>query len=152
VTVGLPAILVAPQPGEVIALGSALDAELLWQAGWDTHSEFPETNQALQALLSETWFDVLDLSLSPALHREESLAQMAETIAGARAASRNPTLTVVTSGRSFFERCDARETVGADASTASSLHVVLTVTSALRATAAATATATAEQTLLVTSS
>jgi hypothetical protein len=115
-------------------LGAGLDAELLWQAGWNTHSEFPGTDHALQAMLSETWFDVLDLSLSPAMKRSDSLPLMAETISGARAASLNPALTVVVGGRSFFEPGDGSAAVGADASTLSACHIVLTATAAREAT------------------
>jgi hypothetical protein len=133
-TLGLPVVLVAAQPGELHLLGATLDAELLWQAGWDTHQEFPATNAALQATLAETWFDVLDLSLSQSLPRSDRLPSMAETIAGARAASRNPALTVLVGGRAFFEQCQGSESVGADASTTSALHVVLTATSARQTT------------------
>jgi hypothetical protein len=148
VAIGLPVVLVAPQPGECHALGACLDAELLWQAGWETHSEFPATDGALQALLSETWFDVLDLSLSPALTRTEQLPLMAETIAGARAASLNPSLTVVVGGRSFFEQCEMSVSVGADAMTSSAIQVTLTAAAARNA----TLTKLAEQSALVTSS
>jgi hypothetical protein len=146
--IGLPAVLVATQPGEDHLLGASLDADLLWQAGWDTHHEFPESNGALQALVSETWFDVLDLSLSPALERVDQLPLMAETIAGARRASRNPALTVVVGGRSFFEQCEATALVGADASTTSAFQIVLTATSAREK----TLTDLAARNLLVTSS
>ena len=145
---GLPVVLVAPQPGEPHMLGAALDAELLWQAGWETHQEFPATEDALQATLADTWFDVLDLALSPAMVREDSLPRMAETIAGARAASKNPALTVVASGRAFFAECEACTTVGADASTTSALQAVLTVTGALQT----TRTKTAELTFILASS
>jgi hypothetical protein len=141
-------VLVAPQPGEGHSLGAALSAELLTQAGWQTHAEFPATNEALRAMVADTWFDVLDLSLSPAMCREESLSVMAETIAGARSASRNPALTVVVGGRDFFENAGASETVGADASTSSALHVVLAMTRAVQKTLARQA----ELGVLVTSS
>jgi hypothetical protein len=127
-------VLVAPQPGEVHSLGAALSAELLGQAGWQTHAEFPATDEALRTMLADTWFDVLDLSLSPAMRREDALSVMAETIAGARSASRNPALTVVVGGRDFFENATASETVGADASTSSALHVVLAVARAVEKT------------------
>ena len=131
---GLPAVLVAPQPGEVHTLGTALDAQLLWEAGWDTHQDFPATDDALQATLADTWFDLLDLSLSPALHRADSLPLMAATIAGARAASRNPQLTVIVGGRAFFDRCDGTASVGADASITSALQIVLTASAAHKGT------------------
>jgi hypothetical protein len=146
--IGLPAVLVAPQPGEPHLLGASLDADLLWQAGWDTHREFPETDVALQTMLSDTWFDVLDLSLSLAIQRRDWFPRMTETIAGARAASRNPALTVLVGGRAFFEQCEGSASVGADASTTSSLQVVLSATNALQKTLANVA----QRTALVTSS
>jgi hypothetical protein len=145
-TVGLPVVLVAPQPGEIHLIGASLDAELLWQAGWDTHREFPATDGALQAMLSDTWFDVLDLSLSGAMERQDWLPRMADTIAGARAASRNPALTVLVGGRAFFETCNASASVGADASTSSAIHVVLSAASALQTTKARLAAQTAQVT------
>lgn len=110
----LPAVLVAPQPGETHGLGATLDSELLGRMGWDTHSEFPATDDALQALVAGAWFDVLDLSLSSALRREELLPRVAATIAAARIASLNPALVVVTGGRDFSETAGTAESVGAD--------------------------------------
>ncbi len=129
-----PIVLIAPQPGEAHLLGAALDAELLWQAGWETHRESSGTDEALRSMLKDQWFDVLDLSLSTAMRREDSLPGMAKTIAGARLASRNPELTVVVGGREFFDDAAGTNAVGADASTSSSLHVVLAVSRALQKT------------------
>jgi hypothetical protein len=117
------AVLVATQPGEQHRLGCAMDAEALWEAGWDTHCEYPATDQALERLLSQSWFDALDLSLSPALPRAHCLPRMAETILRARGASRNPALVVVVGGRVFCEQGDASLSVGADASSASSMQI-----------------------------
>ena len=110
----LPAVLVAPQPGETHGLGATLDSELLGRMGWDTRSEFPANDAALQALLAGAWFDVLDLSLSTALRREELLPRLAITIAAARIASLNPGLVIVAGGRDFAETAGAAESVGAD--------------------------------------
>lgn len=110
----LPAVLVAPQPGETHGLGATLDSELLGRMGWDTRSEFPANDAALQALLAGAWFDVLDLSLSTALRREELLPRLAITIAAARIASLNPSLVIVAGGRDFAETAGAAESVGAD--------------------------------------
>lgn len=118
-----PAVLVVPQPGEAHMLGAALDSELLWQAGWDTHAEFPATDGALDALLAGTWFDALDLSLSSAFRREHWLPRLAETIAHARTASRNPALVVVVGGRIFGEPGGTGLQVGADASCTSSAQI-----------------------------
>ncbi len=128
---GLPVVLVAPQPGEPHLLGAALDAELLWRAGWDMHTEFPATDAALEAMLAGTWFDALDLSLSAAFCREHWLPRLTETIAHARAASRNPALVVVVGGRVFGEQVDAGSRVGADASCVSSSQVEALILQAL---------------------
>jgi hypothetical protein len=116
-------VLVAPQPGELHMLGSVLDAELLWRAGWRTQCEFPATDQALLDLLSKTWFDALDLSMSLAFCHEHRLPRMGRTIRLARQASRNPELRIVVGGRVFFERPDAGREVGADAASGSTSQV-----------------------------
>ena len=96
-------VLVAPQPGEPHLLSAMLDAELLWRAGWDTHCEFPADDTALQDLVSGTWFDAIDLSLSTSFGRSHWAPRMAASIAAARSASLNPAMTVVVGGRLFYE-------------------------------------------------
>jgi Sensors of blue-light using FAD len=123
-TQGSPVVLVAPQPGEIHLLAAALDAEVMWGAGWDIHAEFPQTDAALQAMVSDTWFDALDLSLSASFRRENWLPRMTETIALARDASRNPKLIVTAGGRVFAEPNGALVQVGADVNGASALHGV----------------------------
>jgi len=142
-----PMVLVVPQPGELHMLGAALDAELLWRAGWNPRIEFPSDSEALDALVASTWVDALDLSMSTAFRREHKLPQLGETIAHARLASRNPNLVVVVSGRVFGTHGDTASTeaavprsgapkavragVGADASFASSSQVESTIEHAL---------------------
>ena len=130
---GLPVVLVVSQPGETHTLGAVLDAELLGQAGWDMHREFPATDAALEALVAGTWFDALDLSLSAAFRREHWLPRLAHTIAQARAASRNPALVVVVGGRVFGDAGGSGASVGADASCASAVQVEARILQALRA-------------------
>lgn len=129
---GAPAVLVAPQPGESHLLGAALDAELLWQAGWNMHARFPESDADLQALLADTWFDALDLTLSTAFRREHWLPRITRTIAQARHASRNPALVVVVGGRLFGEDLAAGQRVGANLCSASATHTAPLVLGALR--------------------
>lgn len=119
----MPSVLVAPQPGEPHMFGAALDAEMLWRAGWDAQCEQPATDDALQGLLAGTWFDALDLSLSAAFRREHWLPRMATSITLARRASRNPALVVVVGGRVFAEPAGASPRVGADACSATALQV-----------------------------
>lgn len=119
----MPAALVVPQPGEPHRLGAALDANVMSQAGWTPRCEFPENNAEIGNLLAASWFDALDLSLSTAFRREHWLPRVAQTIAHARRASRNPALAVVVSGRVFMEQSGAGSQVGADLASVTSLGV-----------------------------
>jgi hypothetical protein len=110
----LPAVLIVPEPGEAHMLNSVLDSDALSSAGWDPLLEFPENDEALQDLMAGTWFDALDLSLSPAFRRDNWLPRVTKTIALARHASRNPALVVIVAGRIFSEDAQAGAQVGAD--------------------------------------
>ncbi len=127
-----PVVLIAPEPGELHHLGAALDSDVLWRAGWAPHDETPVDDQALQGLLADTWFDVLDLSLSTAFRREDRLARVGATIAGARRASRNPALVVVVGGRMFVEDRGAGAEVGADFASRSATRVDRSILHSLR--------------------
>jgi hypothetical protein len=118
-----PAVLIAPEPGELHQLGAALDSEVMWNAGWAPHSEFPNSDKALLDMLSGTWFDALDVSLSSAFRREHWLPRLTRTIAEARRASRNPALVVLVGGRIFVEQQTARAAVGADVASTTALDV-----------------------------
>jgi methanogenic corrinoid protein MtbC1 len=108
------AILIAPQPGEVHGLGASMAAELFWRGGWDVRREVRADDHELRRILHQQWFDVLDLSLSTALRRDQQLPAMRLTIRAARAASLNPALAVMVDGRYFFECPQAYRDVGAD--------------------------------------
>lgn len=118
-----PNVLVAPVPGEPHQLAGALDTEWLWNAGWTPRFEFPADDRALADLVSGAWIDVLDLSLSAAFRRAESLPRLARTIAHARRASRNPALVVVVGGRAFAEAGAPGPDVGADLASRTSRNV-----------------------------
>jgi methanogenic corrinoid protein MtbC1 len=119
-----PSVLVVPLPGELHGLGAALDSEAMWEEGWSPQSEFPLDDEALQKLLSTSWFDVLDLSVSVALRREHWLPRLATTIAMARRASLNPGLTVMVGGRVFAEDAATAATVGANAASKTAANIV----------------------------
>ncbi len=114
-TADAPAVLVVPQPGEVHLLGAALDAESLYRQGWLPQAEFPTSDKALEDMVSNTWFDALDLTLSTAFRREHWLPRVAETIARVRTASRNPALVIIAGGRVFAETAGKANQVSADA-------------------------------------
>jgi len=118
-----PAVLIAPEPGEMHRLGATLDSEVLRHAGWTPQCEYPSDDKALQDILAATWFDVLDLSLSAAFRREHWLPRLTNTIANARRASRNAALLVIVGGRIFGEVGTAGALVGADSANISACHV-----------------------------
>jgi methanogenic corrinoid protein MtbC1 len=128
----MPAVLVATQPGEIHSLTATLDAEVLWHDGWDTHCEHPESDEELDDMVAESWFDALDLSLSTAFRHDDWLPRMTRTIARARKASRNPSLAVVVGGRVFYEQRDAGKRVGADAGVSNAQQLGQLILEALR--------------------
>jgi methanogenic corrinoid protein MtbC1 len=135
-----PLVLVAPVPGELHRVGAAMDSSVLHGAGWSPQCEYPADDAALDELLASTWFDVLDLSLSAAFRREHLLPQIAQTIAQARMASRNPALVVVVGGRVFAEESSAGLQVGADLATTTSVNVDRAIMRTLAASRTATPT------------
>ena len=124
--------LIATQPGEPNMLDAVTNAEMLWQAGWNTRVEFPATDEALQTLVADTWFDSLDLSMSPSFCREDWAERLKTTIAAARRASKNPSIAIVISGRLVFEQSDTAERVGADSGSRTALHIESVMLEALR--------------------
>ena len=118
-----PNVLIAPVPGELHHLMASLDSQWLWNAGWAPQIQFPESDCALEDMVAASWVDVLDLSLSAAFRREESLPRLARTIAQARRASRNPALLVVVGGRAFVEDRMAGRGVGADLASQTSENI-----------------------------
>ena len=118
-----PAVLIVPEPGELHRIGSALDDNILDGAGWEPQLEFPKDDRALQDLVSSSWFDVLDVSVSVALRRESWVQRVTETIAQARRASQNPDMMVIVGGRVFREEEDAFRKAGADIASRTSGNV-----------------------------
>ncbi len=127
-----PAVLITPEPGELHHLTATLDSEMLNRAGWNPSTQFPDTDSALQDMVSDTWFDALDLSLSAAFHREHWLPRVAHTIELARHASQNPALVVLVGGRAFVEQGDAGHQVGADAAVTTTRQLQSAILNILR--------------------
>ncbi len=115
-------------------MASALrsNSEVLWNAGWTPHCEYPRDDHALEALVEATWFDVLDLSLSAAFRREQWLPRLQKTISAAREASQNPALVVVVGGRLFAEHLAVGAEVGADAASTTAVEVAKAIMGRLR--------------------
>lgn len=132
-----PEVLVVPQPGaRQHYLSAALDSEALSQAGWHVNTHVPDSVEELERIISERWFDALDLTLSAAFEQQEWLPTVHQTILRARAASANPDLAVVVSGRIFHEYAEAGRRVTADSAIYSSgdisEEIVAALPSALR--------------------
>ncbi len=132
-----PAVLIVPEPGEMHRLGATLDGTVLGDAGWAPDCEFPKDDKALQDIVSGTWYDVLDLSLSAALRRERWLPRLSQTIEDARRASMNPDLVVVVGGRAFVENTVGSD-VGADLASRTSGNVDRTIMKSVSVTATVT--------------
>ena len=118
-----PKVMIASMPGELHQLVAALDSEWLMSKGWTPKSEFPADDRALTDLLSTTWVDFLDLSLSAAFRREEALPSMSRTITLARRASLNRNVVVVVGGRAFADDTTAPMDVGADLVSRTSMNL-----------------------------
>ena len=127
-----PAVLVVPQPGEIHLLGAMLDTESLYQHGWQPQAEFPSSDNALEEMVSNTWFDALDLTLSTAFRREHWLPRVAKTIACVRAASRNPALVIIASGRVFTDTSGRFSQVSANAASSTASDVAPLILQSLR--------------------
>ena len=124
--------LLATQPGEPHMLDATTNAEMLWQAGWNTRVEFPATDEALQTLVADNWFDSLDISMSPSFCREDWAERLKTTIAAARRASKNPSIAIIISGRLAFEQSDTAARVGADSGSRTALQIESVMLEALR--------------------
>jgi hypothetical protein len=116
-------VLVAPLPGEPHLLEASLHREALWRAGWRVDCDWPSNDSALERLVTDQWFDVIDLTLSCALPHEHLLQRMGRTIAALRRCSRNPRLAIVVGGRLFAERTDDWHRVKADAGCGSAMSI-----------------------------
>ncbi len=147
-----PAVLVVPQPGEAHRLAAAFDSDVLWNAGWSPRSESPSDDKALQEMVAAQWFDVLDLSLSPAFRREDRLGAVSSTIAAARRASSNPALMVMVAGRIFVEEKMAGSQVGADMASTTASDVNRSIERTLSSTGTSTACAAETRQVIATAS
>lgn len=137
VSIDAPAVLIVPQPGELHLLSAVLDSEMLHQRGWAPQSEFPSSNAALQDMVSNTWFDALDLTLSTAFTRDHWMPRVAETIAQARKASRNPALVIIVGGRGFVESSQKGLDVGANSGSQTAIDVAPLILQSLQKLSAA---------------
>lgn len=107
-------ILLATAPGEPHMLGTSLLADLFTDAGWEVDMAFPDSNQALANQLSTQQPDAVDIGLSDALSRKDSLALLRRTIERSRFAAPDHLTVVSVGGRLFSEAAATADNVGAD--------------------------------------
>lgn len=127
-----PAVLVISQPGEQHMLPAVLDAELLYQHGWQPTLEFPASDSILSQRVSDDWFDAVDISLSDVFRREHSIDQVARTISSVRESSRNKQIAVTVGGRMFREDVGLLMNTGADRLVVSANDIEWAIADALR--------------------
>jgi methanogenic corrinoid protein MtbC1 len=119
----LPKVMIAACPAEFHTMASVLDGEVLWHRGWLPRIEFPQDEAEFCRLLAAERFDCLILGLSAVDAHAQSAAMVRRTIAAVRAASSNPALGIVVSGRAAEDDRFA-SSVGADAGSASASRIV----------------------------
>ncbi|NCP13650.1 MAG: hypothetical protein GW858_05730 [Sphingomonadales bacterium] len=107
-------ILLATAPGEPHMLGTALLADQFTDAGWDVQMAFPDSEEALLNQLSAQRPDALDIGLSDALFRQQSLIGLRSTVEHSRLIPANHPTVVSVGGRLFAEAAATAASVGAD--------------------------------------
>lgn len=106
--------LIAAAPGEVHLAGMSFAGVALDLAGWHVRCVFPDSTRDVEQEVAGAHFDLLHLALSESLTRGDRLAELAAMIRGARAASCNPSMQVLVSGRAFAEQPGLAALIGAD--------------------------------------
>jgi hypothetical protein len=108
-------VLLSAQLNEPHRAGLIMSSQVFERNGWDVMCNFPDNDESLNELLQTQWFDVLKLSESGALRRDNRLTAIRATIDAARAKSLNPSLIVMVDGRTFVERPQMYQAVHANA-------------------------------------
>ncbi|MBM4227029.1 MAG: cobalamin B12-binding domain-containing protein [Gammaproteobacteria bacterium] len=103
-------ILVTTVPGEQHRFGVLMVAEFFRRAGWEVISDPVNSDQALRALLAETHFDLLGLSLGS----HTGLDALSWTIQASRDATLNRELGIMVGGPAFVGNPEYMTRVGAD--------------------------------------
>lgn len=127
-----PAVLVISEPGEFHLLPAVLDAEVLYQRGWQPQLDFPDSDQVLIERLGREWFEAVDISLSDVFRREHWLQRLAVTVAKIRANSLNRHIAITVSGRIFRDRHSLLAQTGADRLVLSASEIEWSITEALK--------------------
>jgi len=111
---GAPAALLVQAPGEQHGLGLAMVVHFFRRAGWHVRAEPQAQPEGLTALVGQSWFDVVGISVSCS-YRMDALA---DCIATLRQASSNPSVGIMVGGPPFIEQPQLATLVGADGTAA----------------------------------
>jgi methanogenic corrinoid protein MtbC1 len=107
-------ILLATAPGESHMLGTSLLADQFTDAGWKVEIAFPDSEEALLNQLGAQKPDALDIGLSDALFRQQSLAGLRSAVEHSRLVPATHPTVVSVGGRLFAEAAATAKSVGAD--------------------------------------
>lgn len=105
-----PRILVTTVPGEQHRFGVLMVAEFFRRAGWEVMADPVNNDHALRALLAESHFDLLGLSLGS----HTGLDALSWTIRASRDATLNRDLGIMVGGPAFVNNPEYVARVGAD--------------------------------------
>lgn len=90
-------VLLLPCPGEQHTFGLFLVAEFFHRAGWEVHSEFLPRNGAPQALVQDSWYDVVGFSLG----NPKYFSELSDCIEQIRHKSINSDISIICGGAAF---------------------------------------------------
>ncbi len=107
---GIRRILIAPAPQEQHTLGVLILCDFFRNDGWRVDEELGPTREDLAAMVEQTHFDALGLSISC----DRWLEDARETVRSVRRASCNPNLRIILGGNAFVEDPDLARRLGAD--------------------------------------
>jgi methanogenic corrinoid protein MtbC1 len=110
-------ILLLPAPGETHVFGLSILTRFFVADGWRVEQT---TERSHAETLSNDWFDVVGFSLGGSVLANN----LAVAIGEARAASRNPSISVLVGGAAFVARPELAQSVGADAVARDAPHAV----------------------------
>lgn len=127
-----PVVLVISEPGEFHFLPAVLDAEVLYQRGWQPQLDFPESDAALAERMGDFWYEAVDISLSDVFRRDHWVQRLSDTVATIRKHSRNPHVAITVSGRVFRSEQGLLERTGADRLVLSASEIEWSITEALK--------------------
>jgi methanogenic corrinoid protein MtbC1 len=107
-------VLLATAPGEPHMLGTTLLADQFTDEGWEVTMAFPDSEEALLNQVRAQHPDAVDIGLSDAMPRGNTVSRLRSAIAHTRAVAANYPTVISVGGRLFAEAAATAASVGAD--------------------------------------